>query len=205
MRSIQLRFLMLALGAALCAACGDRAPADSSADQAATSKPASPQSAAAALAAADSASVEDAEKLTADMVRGVSPGKPTAPVELKFNVAAKPALGAVLSIDVAVLATAPSDSMTLSVQGSTGLEVDPSTSLANFPKSQAGALHRHKLLVTPRAEGAFYLNVLITTVVPGAGPQSRSFSIPLLVGGVAALEKPLAALPAIDSSDQRVN
>jgi hypothetical protein len=109
-----------------------------------------------------------------------------------------------LDIDLAVIATAGTDSMTLSVQASEGIEVDATTSLASFPKSQPGALYRHKLRITPRAEGAFNVSVLITMVVPGSGPQSRSFSIPLLVGNVAALEKAGTAQISTDSSGERV-
>jgi len=202
MHSIHLRFLTLLLAAMLCAACGKGSSGDAAkASQTSQSQPASSPVDA---ASADEASVRDAEKQTSEMVRGVSPGKPSAPVELKFNIASKPALGAPLDIDLAVIATASTDSMTLSVQGSEGLEVDATTSLASFPKSQPGALYRHKLRITPRAEGAFSVSVLITMVVPGSGPQSRSFSIPLLVGSVAALEKAATAQIRTDSSGERV-
>jgi hypothetical protein len=201
MHSIQFRFLALALCAALCAACAD----DSTPDPAPAPPPAKPQSTAEAQAELDKNLAEDADKLTADMVRGVSPGKPTAPVELKFSLPAKPRLGTPLSIDIAVITTLSSDGMTLSAQASEGLEVDAGTSLANFPKSPSGTLYRHKLRVTPRAEGAFSVNVLVTTVVPGSGAQSRSFSIPLLVGGVAALDKPLPAPTSTDSSGERIS
>jgi hypothetical protein len=193
MFSRHLRWLTLALCAALCTACGGNSTADSSPKPAVAAKPAKPLSSAAEAAAQDVASVEDAEKLTANMVRGVSPGRPTAPVDLKFNISAKPALGVPLGIDLAVFATGAIDSMTLSAQGGDGLEIDAATSLASFPKSAAGVLYRHKLRVTPRAEGAFYVSALVTTVVAGTGPQSRSFAIPLLVGGVAALDRTVPA------------
>jgi hypothetical protein len=202
MHSNHLRFLTVLLAAMLCAACGK----GSSGDAAKPSQTGQPQPASgpADAASADEASVQDAEKQTSEMVRGVSPGKPTAPVELKFNIASKPALGVPLDIDLAVIATGSTDSMTLSVQGSEGIEVDATTSLASFPKSQPGALYRHKLRITPRAEGAFSVSVLITMIVPGSGPQSRSFSIPLLVGSVAALEKAATAQISTDSSGERV-
>jgi hypothetical protein len=182
MHTIYYRCLALLLATALCTACGK----DSTTGKGAP-VPAQTTTSKAAAAATDP--VEDAEKQTAAMVHGVSPGKPTAPVELKFSLTAKPVLGTPFTIDVALVATAISDSMTLSVQASDGLEVDTATSLASFPKSLAGALYRHQVKVTPRAEGAFFVNVLVTTTVAG-GPQSRSFSIPVLVGGVAALDKP---------------
>lgn len=138
-------------------------------------------------------SVEDAERQTADMVRGVSPGKAQAPIELKFSIASRPALGAPVQIDIAVISTAASDAMTLSAQGGPEINIDSSTSLASFQKSQPGSIYRHKLLATPRAEGAFNISVLVTTVVAGSGSQSRSFAIPLLVGNLAALEKQAAA------------
>ncbi len=162
------------------------------ATQAASSKP---KTAADDEATADAASVEDANKQTADMVRGVSPGKASAPVDLKFTVTSKPALGTPVEIDLAVIALVNADSMTLSVQGGDGIDVDSATSLASFPKSPPGALHRHKLRVTPRAEGAFGVTVLVTMVVPGSGLQSRTFAIPLLVGNLAALEKSMSGSP----------
>jgi hypothetical protein len=202
MHSIQLRFLTLLLAAMLCAACGKGSSGDAA--RVSESSKSQPVSGPVDAASADETSVQEAEKQTSEMVRGVSPGKPSAPVELKFNVAARPALGVPLDIDLAVIATAGTDSMTLSVQASEGIEVDATTSLASFPKSQPGALYRHKLRITPRAEGAFNVSVLITMVVPGSGPQSRSFSIPLLVGNVAALEKAGTAQISTDSSGERV-
>lgn len=186
MTSIDLRVAAMFACAVLCTGCGgsgtDNAAAPAAKPDKATKSATNPEED--ALAAA--------EQQTADMVHGVSPGKPAAPVDLKFNLSAKPELGKPLPIDIALLATGASDAMTLSVQASDGLEVDPATSLANFPKSQVGALYRHQITVTPRAEGAYFVNVVVTTVVPG-GPQSRSFAIPLLVGSVAALDK--QALP----------
>ena len=185
MQTIHYRCLGLLVAAALCTACQN----DSTADLAATAPAKTTVAKAAKVVDQASDSVEDAEKLTADMVHGVSPGKPTAPVDLKFSLATKPTLGKPLTVDVALIATDISDSMTLSVQTSEGLEVDAATSLMNFPKSAVGALYRHKLKVTPHAEGAFFVNILVTTAIVG-GAQSRSFSIPVLVGGVAALDKP---------------
>lgn len=193
MHRIPLRFLGLAACALLCAACSNESPAPvTAATQAASSKP---KTAADDEATADAASVEDANKQTADMVRGVSPGKASAPVDLKFTVTSKPALGTPVEIDLAVIALVNADSMTLSVQGGDGIDVDSATSLASFPKSPPGALHRHKLRVTPRAEGAFGVTVLVTMVVPGSGLQSRTFAIPLLVGNLAALEKSMSGSP----------
>ena len=205
MHSIQLRLLSLLVIATLAAGCGKDGTdsADGATQAQAPQRELTGEEAASEL---DASTIADSEKQTADMVRGVSPGKPVAPVDLKFNIASKPALGVPLEIDVAVIATGHSESMTLSVQGSGGLEVDSSTSLASFPKSLPGALYRHKLRVTPRAEGAFNVNVLVTTAVPGSGAQSRSFSIPLLVGSVAALDKAPPSNPVqTDSSGERVS
>lgn len=190
MHRIPLHFLALAACALLCTACGKEA----SAPVAVTTQGGSTKAEAAAdeSATADAASVEDANKQTATMVHGVSPGKASAPVDLKFTVTSKPVLGTPVEIDLAVIALTNADSMTLSVQGGSGIDLDSATSLASFPKSSPGALHRHKLRVTPRAEGAFNVTVLVTMVVPGSGLQSRSFAIPLLVGNLAALEKSMS-------------
>jgi hypothetical protein len=193
MSSLQIRVLVLLGCVALCAACGRHAPADKA------QAPAAKQNkAGASIKPPDENTLEDAEKKTADMVHGVSPGKATAPVDLKFSLTAKPELGAPLAIDIALLATGVSDSMALSVQASDGLDVDPTTSVSTFPKSQVGSLYRHQIKVTPRADGVYYVNVLVTTAVTG-GPQTRSFSIPLLVGGVAALDKQATAPDAAGS------
>jgi hypothetical protein len=190
MHRIPLHFLALAACVLLCIACGKEASAP--AIVATQGAPTGVKSAADEGATADAASVEDANKQTANMVRGVSPGKASAPVELKFTVTSKPVLGTPVEIDLAVISLANADSMTLSVQGGEGIDVDSATSLASFQKSPPGTLHRHKLRVTPRAEGAFNVTVLVTMVVPGSGLQSRTFAIPLLVGTLAALEKSMS-------------
>ncbi|MGH8261834.1 MAG: hypothetical protein ACRET4_00020 [Steroidobacteraceae bacterium] len=192
MHSNHLRLLCLLVMAMLAAACGNDG-ADSAAGGSPAQGPRGQAKDTAAEDDLDALTLADAQKQTADMVRGVSPGKATAPIDLKFSIAARPTLGVPLDIDVAVIATGHNDSMTLSVQGGGGIEVDSSTSLASFPKSLPGSLYRHKLRVTPRAEGAFNVNVLVTAAVPGSGAQSRNFSIPVLVGGLAALDKPREA------------
>ncbi|HZF14470.1 MAG TPA: hypothetical protein VE046_00875 [Steroidobacteraceae bacterium] len=188
MHRILLPFPALAACAFLCAGCNNDTPAPTAA---AGETPATKPNAAGDddESVADAASVEDANKQTADMTRAVSAGKATAPVDLKFTVTSKPVLGAPVAIDLAVISLASAESMTLSVQGGDGIDVDSATSLESFQKSPPGSLHHHKLRVTPRAEGAFNVAVLVTMVVPGSGLQSRTFAIPLLVGGLAALEK----------------
>ncbi len=115
---------------------------------------------------------------TAKMAKAYA-GKPTAPVDLKYDVPSKPEPGKTLEIDLAFIVTAVTDSMTVSISsGTEGLEI------LSGATGAFGALKHDEIVkhaVTVRADRADVLYFTVTATLTTVGiHSSRTFSIPLI-------------------------
>lgn len=130
------------------------------------------------------------------MVAAVSAtGKPGAPVELKFDIAARPELGQPLEVAVAVVPrSADVSQLRVVFQSNEAVEVQ-SGNEAVQDKPVDGVAMTHTVTVVPRREGVFYLGAVALIEGPG-GSVARSFAIPIIVGDPVAAERALAAKPA---------
>ncbi|MCC6172510.1 MAG: hypothetical protein IT481_10830 [Gammaproteobacteria bacterium] len=130
------------------------------------------------------------------MVAAVSAtGKPGAPVELKFDIAARPELGQPLEVAVAVVPrSADVGQLRVVFQSNEAVEVQ-SGNEAVQDKPVDGVAMTHTVTVVPRREGVFYLGAVALIEGPG-GSVARSFAIPIIVGDPVAAERALAAKPA---------
>ncbi len=99
-----------------------------------------------------------AADLTAGMVEAASQGKSQLPVELKFDLKQRPALGQALDIDIAVVGPNQID----------------------FPAVEAGQVYRQSVTVTPTADGVLLLGLTVS-LKHDETTESRAFSIPLIV------------------------
>jgi hypothetical protein len=133
------------------------------------------------------------------MANAVSTGKTTAPVDLKFDLPAKPDVGQPFVVELAFMPRLPADVLEVEVAGNPGLAlVDGGT--ARFDDVQSGS--RHVLAVQARAEaaGLYYLTV-VARMVNKVQTEVRTFSVPVAVGAVPAARKPT---PALDASGQPI-
>jgi hypothetical protein len=133
------------------------------------------------------------------MANAVSTGKTTAPVDLKFDLPAKPDVGQPFVIELAFMPRLPADVLEVEVAGNPGLAlVDGGT--ARFDDVQSGS--RHVLEVHARADaaGLYYLTV-VARMVNKVQTEARTFSVPVAVGAVPAAQKPT---PARDASGQPI-
>ena len=130
------------------------------------------------------------------MVAAVSAtGKPGAPVELKFDIAARPELGQPLEVAVAVVPrSADVSQLRVVFQSNEAVEVQ-SGNEAVQDKPADGVAMTHTVTVVPRREGVFYLGAVALIEGPD-GSVARSFAIPIIVGDPVAAERALAAKPA---------
>jgi hypothetical protein len=120
------------------------------------------------------------EQQTAGMVEAASQGKSQMPVQLKFDVLNRPALGQVLDIDVAVVPQIDASPAEIQIAGGDGLTVDASANLINLAAVEAGNVYRQRLKVIPTVEGVLVLSLTITMKHDDL-TESRVFSIPLIV------------------------
>lgn len=199
-----IRSLALVAIAALVTACGgkdeesaartDQAPAEEQPVAAVEATPAPADSAAAAAAAVDAAAQDER------MANAVATGKTTAPVDLKYEMLAKPDVGQPFEISLVFVPRAPADSMQVEVKGMEGLTVVSGGDLA-FENVVAGERYAGKVLVQANAPGLFYIG-LAARMISKVRTEVRSFSVPVVVGTLpAAVQKPA---PATDASGQPI-
>jgi len=169
MRTASIPILLLCAVAALSACNRDSSPAP--ADNAATrAKPKAPSPAKAGPTAAEQ---------TAGMVQAATQGKSQLPVELKFDLGARPKVGQVLEINLALIAQIPANSITLQANGSGDLTVGPEVSQIDIPAEEADGVYRQTLKVTPNAEGVSLVGVTVSLKHDDITEQ-RVFSIPII-------------------------
>lgn len=172
--------LLLVVTAVLGACARNKAP---TADQAA--------SAAATAQRKNRSAADDA------MVSAVSAsGKPGAPVDLKFDLAARPELGKPLEVRISVLPlNASITQLRVVFQPNEAVEVQAGSEMAVQDRPAEGVTISHTVRIVPRRNGVSYLGAV--ALVEGAGVSiARSFAIPIIVGDPIEAEQALADKPA---------
>jgi hypothetical protein len=128
------------------------------------------------------------------MASAVVSGKTSAPVDLRYELTTKPAIGQPLEIELAFLPTAPAETLEVVVSGMPGLAV-ASGQAVKFEKVQAGETYTHKFLVQASGSGTYYVSV-IAKMVSQVQTEVRTFSVPVVFGTAPAAQKPAPAKDA---------
>jgi hypothetical protein len=170
MSTARIPILLLCAVAALSACNRDSSPAPAGND-ATRAKPKAPSPAKAGPTAAEQ---------TSGMVQAATQGKSQLPVELKFDLGARPKVGQVLEINLALIAQIPANSITLQTNGADDLTVAPEASQFDIPaEEEAGGVYRQTLKVTPNVEGVSLVGVTVSLKHDDITEQ-RVFSIPII-------------------------
>jgi hypothetical protein len=120
-----------------------------------------------------------AGELTAGMVEAASQGKSQLPVELKFDLQQRPALGQPLDVNIAVVPQIDAGAAQIQVAGE-GFTVAPGSNSIDLPTVAAGEVYRQTVKVTPVAAGVLLLGLTIS-LKHDELTESRAFSIPVIV------------------------
>jgi hypothetical protein len=184
------------LAGLLAVGCGSKdegAAAEGGADKAAAT--AAKQAADAEGAAATAA----ANDKTANMATAVADSKTTAPIDLKYDVLAKPDIGQPFEIELAFVPQVAADMLEVEVNDAPGLVIVGERA-ASFAPVASGEIYTHKILLRGDNAGLFYVSVIakISTKVQS---ESRAFSIPVVIGSVPAAQK---TAPAVDAAGQAI-
>ncbi|MFO1393273.1 MAG: hypothetical protein U1F09_05865 [Steroidobacteraceae bacterium] len=125
------------------------------------------------------------------LANAVSVGKSGAAVDLQYDLLAKPVAGQPFEIELSFTPRKPADSLEVEAHGMTGLELVTGGTAA-FQNVTSGQVYTAKLLVLPAADGMYYVGVTakLTTKVQS---EARAFSVPVVVGVIAAPAAPAAA------------
>jgi hypothetical protein len=151
-----------------------------------------------AAAATTAAKAAPADPI-ARMARAVGNGKPGAAVVIRYDFAAKPAVGTPTELQIAFIPQAGVDAMDIVVSGMDGVTLSGPVS-ASFTEVEPAKPYLHTVTVLPDRAGVFYLSVVATTQI-GNSNLSRTFSIPFAVGNVPAQQK---AAPQTDAAGEPI-
>lgn len=110
-----------------------------------------------------------------------SPGKPSAPVDISYEVMGNPVVGVPVSVNVVITSEHKPLSVKFSIDDNSALSFQSGqVEKLEIPDAAAGSLQQ--LTVVPQREGRVYVNV--SAEVPSdLGTMIRSIAIPIKVGG----------------------
>jgi hypothetical protein len=120
-----------------------------------------------------------AAEQTVGMVEAVAQGKSQAPVELKFDLGARPKVGQPLQINLALIAQVPGNPATIQVNGAEGITVEAGANQFDIPAEEPGEVYRKTVSVTPNAEGVLLVGVTVS-LKHDEITDSKAFSIPII-------------------------
>jgi hypothetical protein len=121
-----------------------------------------------------------AREQTAGMVEASSAGKSGVPVEVKFDLMTRPAVGQVVDLDIAVLPQIDASAATVQLTSMDGLEVPAGSNEFAFLAVEADQVYHRKLSLRPNAEGVLVLGLTVTLTHDDV-VGSRDFAIPIIV------------------------
>ena len=121
-----------------------------------------------------------AAELTAGMVEAASQGKSQLPVDLKFDLSRRPAVGQAVDINIAVIPQIDANGANIQVVGGDGLTVAAGANQFDLPLVDSGQVYRESFKVSPAAVGVLVLNFTIS-LKHDEMTESRGISVPLIV------------------------
>jgi hypothetical protein len=133
------------------------------------------------------------------LAEAVVDSKTTAPVDLQYDLLAKPALGQPFEIELTFTTRLPAAALDIEVTEAPGLTV-VGEKTARFEAVEGGQAYTTKVLVQGDTAGLYYLGVMakMSTQVQ---TETRAFAVPIVIGSPPAAQK---ANPPKDASGQAI-
>lgn len=135
----------------------------------------------------------------ARLADAVVDSKTSAPIDMKYDLPAKPEVGAPFEVELAFAPRLAADSLEFEVTDAVGLTI-VGEKTGKFSPVEAGQTYTAKVLVQGDKPGLYYVGVLakFSTQVQ---TESRAFAVPVVLGNLPAAQKPA---PAKDATGQPV-
>lgn len=143
--------------------------------------------------------VKPANPEEAQMAPAVADAKTTAPVDLMYDIPAKPEIGQPFVVEIAAKPRLPADALDVEIGESPGVTIDGDRA-ARFQNVEAGQHYKFSFKASSAAAGLYYITV-ITTMSTKVQSEGRAFSIPVVIGTPPAEQK---TAPQKDASGQAV-
>jgi hypothetical protein len=136
----------------------------------------------------------------ARLANAVVSGKTSAPVDLKYDLGAKPEAGKPFTIELNFLARLPADTLEVEITGMPGLSVAEQGTF-KFDKVVVGTPYVQKVTAQADADGTYYISI-VAKMITQVQTEIRTFSVPVVVGTTpAVVAKPA---PAKDATGQAI-
>jgi hypothetical protein len=148
---------------------------------------------------ADAAPPASADEKHSRLASAVVDGKTTAPVDMKYDVLAKPELGQPFEIEMTFSTRLPADKLETEVTEAPGLVI-VGEKTATFAPVDGGQSYASKVLVKGDNPGLYYIGV-IAKMSTKVQTETRAFAIPVVIGDPPSRQK---AAPVKDSTGQAV-
>jgi hypothetical protein len=191
--------MALSLATALATGCGGKTDEEAAAQ---ATKSAATASADQPAAKSGKARLED-ERLA----NAVATGKSSAPLDLKYDINLKPAVGQPFEVELTFFPRKSAEALEVEISAVEGLTVVGSGQV-RFDNVQAGERYATKVLAQSGAAGMYYVGVA-AKMITRVQTEVRNFSVPVVVGTPAAVEKPaqdaagepVESMPAVESGN----
>jgi hypothetical protein len=131
-----------------------------------------------------SAAKEHALPGSADFVDAVAGPKSAVPVEVQFELHARPEVGKPVELDVHVIPTAPLGRIVTSFHAEDGLAIEQGGAASEMDKPTPGVPFSHALTIVAQHDGIFYVSATVLVDL-GADSVARTFTIPVIAGAGA--------------------
>jgi hypothetical protein len=149
---------------------------------------AGPQANAGAAAPVAKPAPTPGEEKTANMATAVADGKPSAPIDMKYEMLAKPGVAQPFEVELVFLPRITADKLEVSVTDAPGLVVVGERAIV-FEKIEGGQPYSMKVLLRGDAPGLYYLSATASVATP-VQTETRAFAVPVVIGTPAPAEKP---------------
>lgn len=133
------------------------------------------------------------------LAEAVADGKTTAPVNMRYDLLSKPALGQPFEVELSFETRLPADSLDIVLTEAPGLVIVGNKTV-NFTPVEGGQTYTTKVLVQGDKPGLYYIGI-VANMATKVQTESRAFAIPVVVGDAPAAQKPT---PQTDASGQAI-
>jgi hypothetical protein len=133
------------------------------------------------------------------MAAAVADSKTTAPIDLMYDLPAKPEVGQTFTVELAVKPRLPSDALDVEIGDSPGIVIEGER-VARFLNVEAGQPYKFTFRARGDAAGLYYIAV-ITKLSTQVQSEGRAFSVPVVIGTPPTAQK---SEPQRDASGQPI-
>jgi hypothetical protein len=195
-RRIALAAAATLLAGALVTGCGG-GDGDKEAAQAAKAAKRAKAEANEGTAATAPASAAEKQSRLAD---AVVDSKTTAPVDMKYDLLARPELGVPFEVELTFSPRLPAEAIEVEINDAPGLTI-VGEKVAKFTPVEAGQTYTTKVLVQGDKPGLYYVGV-VARMSTQVQTETRVFAVPVVIGNPVTAQKPAVAKDATGQAVQ---